>query len=167
MEGLAIMESFAERWDGRRWLSRWTSPHPRRWEDLVNQPQTEMKLEANGAAKVPGTVSCSRLQRDSTRVRLRAAFVMRDDAPTLQSTLCHFSTSMEWDGSLVSLPLLKLLIVSSAILTCGTPVSYSLLVAMESAARCHAWAVLFFTAEGSASLTVCASVVSKLGLQGC
>ena len=41
---------------------------------------------------------------------------------------------------MISLPLLKLLMVSSAILTCGSPVSYSLLAAMESAARRHALA---------------------------
>ena len=49
------------------------------------------------------------------------------------SEFSHFSTDREWAGSLISLPLLKLSMVSSMILTCGSPVSHSLWAAIESA----------------------------------
>jgi putative transposase len=32
--------------DDRRWLARWPLPRPRRWVDLVNEPQTEAEVAA-------------------------------------------------------------------------------------------------------------------------
>jgi REP-associated tyrosine transposase len=32
--------------DQRRWLSEWPLPRPRRWVELVNEPQTDAELNA-------------------------------------------------------------------------------------------------------------------------
>jgi putative transposase len=38
----------------RRWLGNWPLPRPRRWQELVNEPQTEAELEGLRRSVVRG-----------------------------------------------------------------------------------------------------------------